>query len=280
MTSDLLRRLVIDRVCDCDGLIGAVEGISSHSSTVRKVAFAILVYCLKRGLGADSLTSLATKLSYSSENVVFFTGDKSRRSELSYFKEKKVSQNIKNFGKEQVLLYFAPIKFLEEGRVYKMTMHDLERIVSKQNWGSLPDPKACYSWMSVDSAFSPLLFTEKVRLKLPDLSQFSESFPSQKCTKKEEFALTIFKRHNSNTKKLRTSISKRQFSPQANKPSIFQPSPLNQLKRTSNFKLGSLLNSEIEVSNSGISDEQMSFVDMSAMNLCRAKSDYKCHEYI
>lgn len=273
--ADLLHRLVIDRVRECDGLDSAMDGLESASSTDRKIAFAILVYSLKCGLAPKDLSAAASRWSYSAESQLFFTYDKIRRAEVSYFKEKKVSQNIKKYENEKVLLYFAPIKYLEEGRVYRMTMQDLERIAYKKNWSSLPDPKACYCWMSVDSAFSHLILKESDTLLLPIARQFSERFPSEGYIKKEEVALTIFKRQNSYTKMLRTSVSRRQFSPQRKKPSLFQPSPMGNIKRASTFKFGPLHCSEVEVSKSGLSDEPMSFGESCSVNLSRARSDHK-----
>lgn len=230
-----------------DHLREIVSGIESTDVMLRKVSFSTLLILLnfwKRNKRIK-FPNILKNYFYDVRHELFFSYNTEREAEYEYFSQKKVKESIEPDHKCQNLMYFVPLKYLKEGRVYMMTFADIERITKKKGWVSLPDPKAIYAWIRARTG--------------EDISQEAIGYAdditpsSAKSKRPERLAITILRRQS--TKSKENSGSNRSCS---NKPSRFQSSP----KKGSSFKSEFNLNpqfSDEKTSRSGLSDEISAF---------------------
>lgn len=151
MEADILFRLVVDREWPCEEVAEAISKVDSESTILRKVGLATWAYCRFRKRDLSVVEDRMKDRFYSDGHSVFITFNKESRAEQKYFISKSINKKIQNKPSSQVLLYFVPHKFLSEGRLYQMTVHDLERISEQKNWNALPDPKSCYCWFKLEN---------------------------------------------------------------------------------------------------------------------------------
>ena len=146
MEYSVIHKLIIDRVWVIDELADVLNGFVSSSSTIRKIALACWSFSSYKGMNVSGIDQLLNKCCYIEGSTQYFTYDVVIKEERSYFQERKITKSVKGSKDGQVVMYFVPHKHSSEGRLYKMKVSDLERIVFEERWSALPDPKCCYCW--------------------------------------------------------------------------------------------------------------------------------------
>lgn len=149
MEFSVINKLVVDRVWIVDYLAEVVKGFTSTSSTSRKIALACWAFTTYKGMSPPGIDHLLGDHSYIEDNRLFYTYDVKSRAEHSYLKSKNIFKASDAAKQRQVVLYFMPHKFVSEGRLYRMMISDIERLVVDQKWSALPDPKSCFCWTHI-----------------------------------------------------------------------------------------------------------------------------------
>jgi hypothetical protein len=152
MEFSVIRKLIIDRECVDNSLMEVLESLNSCSATNRKVALACWAFCIYRKMIPPREDQITLKHSYLERSILLCIYSAENKEDDAYMQSKRFFKKTSDAGKSSnVVLFFVPRKFESEGRIYKMTLSDLERIVSEQKWSSLPDPKNCFCWTQIDT---------------------------------------------------------------------------------------------------------------------------------
>lgn len=138
---------------------------------------------------------------------IYFTYNKSScNKQLEIYSESLLEQSADN----SQLLLFVPDKFINEKRLYRITLSDIERISCSRSWSKLPDPHNCQSWIKL-----PLHFN--ISGKTESSNRLSNDLICRAETRQESVAKKLIFRNNSSSRKptvksdtQKTSIFKRQ----------------------------------------------------------------------
>ena len=171
----------------------------SSEAFLRKLAFCnmlLAIFNWKNSPGDEPLPNLLLTSYQMKDGYLILSPNNSgqAKSILDSFKPEIETKSSSN----GTVMLFAPVKYINEKRLYSLTVESISRIVDMNNWDKLIDPNMCHCWVKL-----PALYSSKLARK-PTLEIFDTAVPSDGS---QILARKMLSRKNTRNKSSKSNLS-------------------------------------------------------------------------